>query len=148
LPDVHSRSPCGRQQHLLAHDGGVALGDRIAAPFGERREALQAAQKSEISSARSSACAPRFELRLLAHMGKPVGVLVRTGDKLAAVRVGNPFPAAPEKCTVAIFLDEQTPACQHLAPCEVHPMSAQTAAFRSKVSQRSPSPLRTRMGAP
>jgi hypothetical protein len=40
---------------------------------------------------------------------------VRTPTSLAAVRVGNPFPAAPEKFTVAIFLDEQPPACQHLA---------------------------------
>jgi hypothetical protein len=29
------------------------------------------------------------------------------------VRDGNPFPAAPEKFTVAIFLDEQPPARQH-----------------------------------
>ena len=38
-----------------------------------------------------------FEQRLLAHMGKPVGVLVRTADELPAVRDGNPFLAAPEK---------------------------------------------------
>ena len=48
-------------------------------------------------------------------MGKPVGVLVRTADELAAVRDGNPFPPAPGKFTVAIFLDEQPPARQHLA---------------------------------
>ena len=48
-------------------------------------------------------------------MGKPVGVLARTADELAAVRDGNPFPAAPGKFTVAIFLDEQPPARQHLA---------------------------------
>ena len=29
-------------------------------------------------------------------MGKPVGVLVRNADELAAVRVGNPFLAAAE----------------------------------------------------
>jgi hypothetical protein len=29
-------------------------------------------------------------------MGKPVGVLVRNADELAAVRVGNPFLAAPQ----------------------------------------------------
>jgi hypothetical protein len=34
------------QQHLLAHDGGAALGDCIAAPLGERREAFQAAGKN------------------------------------------------------------------------------------------------------
>jgi hypothetical protein len=44
-----------------------------------------------------------------------LGVLVRIADELAAVRDGNPFPAAPSKFTVAIFLDEQPPAHQHLA---------------------------------
>ena len=44
---------------------------------------------------RSSACAPRFEQRLLAHMGKPVGVLVRTADGLAAVR--GPPPLCPHE---------------------------------------------------
>jgi hypothetical protein len=48
----------------------------------------------------------------LAHIGKPVGVLVP--DEPAAVRVGNPFLAAPGKVT-AILLDEQPSACQHLA---------------------------------
>jgi len=76
-----------------------------------------------VARGRSSTCslttavrlsAIAFEQRLLAHMGKPVGVLVRTADELAAVRDGNPFPAAPGKFTVAIFLDEQPPARQHL----------------------------------
>ncbi len=40
------------QQHLLAHDGGAALGDRIAAPLGERREAFQAARKKPESRVR------------------------------------------------------------------------------------------------
>jgi uncharacterized protein (DUF1697 family) len=77
-----------------------------------------------VARGRSSTCslttavrlsAIAFEQRLLAHMGKPVGVLVRTADELAAVRDGNPFPAALGKFTVAIFLDEQPPARQHLA---------------------------------
>jgi hypothetical protein len=87
----------------------VALGDRIAAPLGERREAFRLrAQESE------------FRLRdpPLAHLASSSAswltwasqVLLRT-----AVRVGNPFPAAPGKFTVAIFLDERPPACQHLA---------------------------------
>jgi hypothetical protein len=33
-------------------------------------------------------------------MGNPVGGLVRNADELAAVRVGNPFLAAPGKFTV------------------------------------------------
>ena len=57
-------------------------------------------------------------------MGKPVVVLVRNADELAAVRVGNPFLAAPGKFTVAIFLDEQPSACQHLALLRRPPMSA------------------------
>jgi hypothetical protein len=47
-------------------------------------------------------------------MGKPVGVLVRTADELAAVRDVIRF-RSPGKFTVAIFLDEQLPARQHLA---------------------------------
>ena len=94
------------QQHLLAHDGGTALGDRITAPLGERREAFQAARKN-----RNLVCAIirlRTSLRA-ASLGSHRQVLVRTIDKLAAVRDGNPFPAAPGKFTVAIFLDEQPP---------------------------------------
>ncbi len=50
-----------------------------------------------------------LEERIAAHAGKPVGVLVRTADEMAAVVAANPFPTAPPRSTVAIFLDE-TPA--------------------------------------
>jgi hypothetical protein len=46
--------------------------------------------------------ARRFEQRLLAHMGKPVGGLVRNADELVAVS------ARPENAHLAISLD-QTP---------------------------------------
>jgi len=59
---------------------GAALGDRITAPLGGAKPSRPRA-KTETSSARSSACAPRLEQRLLAHMGKPVGILVRTADE-------------------------------------------------------------------
>jgi hypothetical protein len=49
VPDHGGRPP----QYLLAHDGAMALGDRIAAPLGERREALQAARKKAESCRRS-----------------------------------------------------------------------------------------------
>ena len=101
------------QQHLLAHDGGAALGDRIAAPLGEQRETFQAARKN-----RNLVCAIirlRTSLRAASLGSHGQGVLVRTADELAAVRDGNPFPATPGKFTVAIFLDEQPPAHQHLA---------------------------------
>lgn len=48
--------------------------------------------------------------RLAEYAGKPVGVLVRTADELAAVLAGNPFPDSPPNRTVAIFLDAPPPA--------------------------------------
>jgi len=44
------------------------------------------------------------------YSGKPVGVLVRTADELAAVLKANPFKKAAANRTVAIFLDERPPA--------------------------------------
>ena len=50
-----------------------------------------------------------LEERLAAHAGKPVGVLVRTAEEMAAVVAANPFRTAPLNRTVAIFLDEAPP---------------------------------------
>lgn len=47
-----------------------------------------------------------LEERLAAYAGKPVGVLVRTADELAAVLGANPFLDAAPNRTVAIFLDD------------------------------------------
>jgi uncharacterized protein (DUF1697 family) len=46
-----------------------------------------------------------LEKRLHAHLGTPVGVMIRTAAEMAAVLQGNPFPRHPAKWTVAIFLD-------------------------------------------
>jgi hypothetical protein len=62
------------KQHLLAHDGGAALGDRIAAPLGERREAFQAARKKP-------------ESRLRYH---PLAHLARTRDRAGDDRHAGP----------------------------------------------------------
>lgn len=51
-----------------------------------------------------------LEERLAALAGKPVGVLVRTADEMAAVVAANPFRAARPNSTVAIFLDEEPPS--------------------------------------
>lgn len=51
-----------------------------------------------------------LETQLERYAGKPVGVLVRTGDELAAVLAANPFPQAAPNRTVAIFLDKTPPA--------------------------------------
>jgi uncharacterized protein (DUF1697 family) len=50
-----------------------------------------------------------LERRLAEYAGKPLGVLVRAADELAAVLAANPFRAAPPNRTVAIFLDEPPP---------------------------------------
>jgi uncharacterized protein (DUF1697 family) len=46
-----------------------------------------------------------LEKRLHVHVGKPVGVVIRTAKEMAAVLEGNPFPRHPAKWTVAVFLD-------------------------------------------
>jgi uncharacterized protein (DUF1697 family) len=51
-----------------------------------------------------------LEERLSAYAGKPVGVLVRTAEEIAAVLEGNPFRNDPPSRTVAVFLDEAPPA--------------------------------------
>ncbi|QOZ29391.1 DUF1697 domain-containing protein [Bradyrhizobium sp. CCBAU 51753] len=50
-----------------------------------------------------------LEQRLAAYAGKPVGVVIRSADEIAAVLKANPFPKAPPNYTVAIFLDEPPP---------------------------------------
>jgi len=50
-----------------------------------------------------------LEARLLASVGKPVSVIVRTAAQMAAVLKANPFPKAAPNRTVAIFLDEPPP---------------------------------------
>lgn len=57
---------------------------------------------SALSEAKAKAA---LERRLADHAGKPVGVLVRSGQELAAILRANPFAAAPPDRTVAIFLD-------------------------------------------
>jgi uncharacterized protein (DUF1697 family) len=51
-----------------------------------------------------------LETALAAYAGKPVGVLVRTAEKMAAVLAANPFAEMPANRCVAIFLDEPPPA--------------------------------------
>jgi uncharacterized protein (DUF1697 family) len=50
-----------------------------------------------------------LEARLLAHAGKPMGVMVRTAAEMVAVLTANPFPDADPKYAYAIFLDHRPP---------------------------------------
>jgi uncharacterized protein (DUF1697 family) len=51
-----------------------------------------------------------LEQRLKSYSGKPVGVVIRTADELAAVLEANPFKNAHPSKAVAIFLDSPPPA--------------------------------------
>jgi len=62
--------------------------------------------ESKVASSRVKA---ELEGRLLAHFGKPFGVVVRTGAEMAAVLKANPFPQAEPRHTYAIFLDRRPP---------------------------------------
>jgi len=50
-----------------------------------------------------------LEAALTKHMGKPVGVMVRTAAEMAAVGKANRFAEAPGNRVVAIFLDDAPP---------------------------------------
>jgi uncharacterized protein (DUF1697 family) len=50
-----------------------------------------------------------LEAALTAYAGKPVGVLVRTAEEMAAVVAKNPFAEMPGNRTVAFFLDKAPP---------------------------------------
>jgi uncharacterized protein (DUF1697 family) len=51
-----------------------------------------------------------LETRLLAHVGTPIGVIVRTAAETAGVLNANPFRKLSPTYTVAIFLDRAPPA--------------------------------------
>jgi uncharacterized protein (DUF1697 family) len=59
--------------------------------------------ESKLSEAKVKAA---LEKRLRAYAGAPIGVVVRTAAKMAAVVKANPFPKASPSQAVAIFLDK------------------------------------------
>lgn len=62
------------------------------------------------SKAAPSKVKAELERRLLAVVGKPVGVVVRSAAEMLAVLKANPFHRAEPKHTYAIFLDEPPPS--------------------------------------
>lgn len=50
-----------------------------------------------------------IEAALADYAGKPVGVMVRTAEEIAAVAAANPFADQPGNRVVAIFLDTAPP---------------------------------------
>ena len=61
------------------------------------------------SSKGEGAVKQALEAALTKHMGKTVGVMVRTAKEMAAVAEANPFAGEPGNRVVAIFLDEAPP---------------------------------------
>ena len=47
--------------------------------------------------------------RLESFAGRPVGLVIRTPDEMAAVLKANPFPKVPQNSTMAIFLNDPPP---------------------------------------
>lgn len=50
-----------------------------------------------------------LEARIGKHMGKPVGVIVRTAREMQVILEANPFPEAPPNLAYAFFLDGPPP---------------------------------------
>jgi uncharacterized protein (DUF1697 family) len=51
-----------------------------------------------------------LEAKLADYAGKPVGVMVRTGDQMVGVLRANPFRDKPGNRVAAVFIDEAPPA--------------------------------------
>lgn len=51
----------------------------------------------------------KLEAALETYAGKPVGVMVRSGEELAAALAENPFADAPPNRVIVIFLDAAPP---------------------------------------
>jgi uncharacterized protein (DUF1697 family) len=66
---------------------------------------------SDLSAAEVQAA---LEKALATYAGRPVGVMIRTGEELAAVLSQQPFPDAPPNRVMTIFLDH-LPAADPLA---------------------------------
>ncbi len=63
-----------------------------------------------ITSGKSEAAVCKaLEQALEKHMGKPVGILVRTAKEMAAVAAANPFKDAPGRLVRVTFLPEAPP---------------------------------------
>lgn len=50
-----------------------------------------------------------LEARIADYAGKPVSVLMRTGEEMAVVLADNPFPEADPRRLLAVFLDAPPP---------------------------------------
>ncbi len=89
--------------------GKLAMRDLAAlgrdAGLGDVRTYIASGNMVFTSAASEPELKAAIEARLLAHLGKPVGVLLRDAAEMAQVVAANPFPGAPGNQIAAIFLD-------------------------------------------
>lgn len=81
-----------------------------AAGFGDVRTYIASGNVVLRGAASERQVKSKLKAALLRHAGKPVEVLVRSGDEMAGVLAANPFPGRAPNLTMAIFLDEPPPA--------------------------------------
>jgi uncharacterized protein (DUF1697 family) len=94
--------------------GLLAMADlaRLCTEAGFTKVKTYIASGNVVFESRASAATVQAKLAkcLHAHAGKPVGVLIRTSEEIAAILKANPFRGKAMKYTLAVFLDEPPPA--------------------------------------
>jgi uncharacterized protein (DUF1697 family) len=94
--------------------GLLAMADlvRLCNEIGFTKVKTYIASGNVVFESRASAVTVQAKLAqsLHAHAGKPVGVLIRTAEEIAAILKANPFRGKAAKHTLAIFLEEAPPA--------------------------------------
>jgi uncharacterized protein (DUF1697 family) len=98
--------------------GTLAMADLVKlcekAGFKDVKTYIQSGNVVFESSASEARVKAALEKALAAKVGKPVGVLLRSGAELDRVLAGNPFKKAPPNRVIVLFLDE-APAADALA---------------------------------
>jgi uncharacterized protein (DUF1697 family) len=75
--------------------------------FGSPRTFIASGNLLFTSGKTEAAVCKALEQALEKHMGKPVGILVRTAKEMAAVADANPFKDSPPNRVLAIFLADK-----------------------------------------
>jgi len=90
--------------------GKISMGDLKAlceaAGFEDVETYIQSGNVVLRSALPAKKAKAALEAALAKRLGKPVGVLVRTGQELAAALKANPFPKADPSRVIVLFLDE------------------------------------------
>jgi len=79
------------------------------AGFRQVRTYIQSGNIVFTSSLSEENIKDKLDRALAAKLGKPVGVLLRSGAELDAVLCGNPFASAAPNRVIVLFLDEAPP---------------------------------------